>query len=68
MNFISSKDKFGILRSMFNPHFKDFLKKNPNISMLKLSWALYWRLQIILLPIIIIISIIMSIFTPKSGI
>jgi len=45
----------------FNPKFNDFLKENPNISMLKLSWAVFWRIQVILLPISILLAVFMEI-------
>lgn len=52
----------------FNPKFKNFLKKYPDISMLKLAWAIFWRLQIVLLPISIILSVIASFFAQEKGI
>lgn len=45
----------------FNPSFKDFLKENPNISILKLSFALWWRLQLLILIIAIPVFILLEI-------
>lgn len=50
----------------FNPKFKDFLEQNPDISMLKMSWAIFWRIQVVLLPISIIGSLIIAIFAPET--
>ena len=51
----------------FNPKFKKLLKKYPEISMLKLSWALYWRLALIILPVSILVSLITTILFPKES-
>ena len=44
--------------SYFNPTFKGFLKRYPNISILKVGWALYWRLFIMMTGIYIALAII----------
>lgn len=45
----------------FNPNFKDFLKENPDISILKLSFALWWRLQLLILIIAIPVFILLEV-------
>jgi hypothetical protein len=44
----------------FNPRFNEFLKQNPNISMLKLSWAFFWRLQLVLLPFSLVLMFLLA--------
>lgn len=45
----------------FNPNFKDFLSENPDISILKLSFALWWRLQLLILTIAIPVFILLEV-------
>ena len=32
-----------------NPKFKDFIEKHPNKTMIGVTWALYWRLMVLIL-------------------
>lgn len=38
---------------MWNPKVKDFLEKDPDKSLISLSWSLFWRLQLIFFGIYI---------------
>jgi len=35
----------------FNPKLEDFLKENKDITMLKMAWALTWRLNVVVLGV-----------------
>ena len=45
--------KYKPILGKFNQNFKDFLKENPDVSMVKLSFALWWRLQLFILAILL---------------
>lgn len=34
-----------------NPSHKEFLDKHPDITMLGMSWALYWRFMVVVLVV-----------------
>jgi hypothetical protein len=37
---------------MYNPKFKDFLKENPEVSVIGVYWAGLWRLNVIVYGIV----------------
>ena len=47
---------------MFNPRVKDFLKKKPNITLIGLGWAFYWRFAVLVLGVELILFIIFMFF------
>ena len=47
---------------MFNPKVSEFEEENPDQTMLGFSWSLYWRLQIIIAGIYIIVAIAFGLF------
>lgn len=38
-----------------NPKFSEFKEKHPGMTMLGLSWALYWRLTLLMLAIQLVV-------------
>lgn len=41
-------------KKKFNPTVKDFLKENDNISLLGLTWAIWWRAYIIVFAVYLV--------------
>jgi hypothetical protein len=41
---------------MFESKFKDFMEKNPNITMLSLAWSLYWRLGVVMFVVAFVVG------------
>jgi len=43
---------------MINPKFSKFIEDNPNITMLGLSWSLYWRIFLVVFSTAFIIGVV----------
>lgn len=43
-----------------NPKIKDFLEDNPDMTLLGLSWALFWRLWVVMYGVIIGVSVLVG--------
>lgn len=42
---------------MFNPKVGDFMKDNPDQTMLGFFWSLYWRFYVVIFGVVIVIEI-----------
>ncbi len=50
----------------FNPPLKELEERHPNISILELWWAWYWRLAVLVIGVCVIffvIALVLSLFT-----
>jgi len=55
--------KIEINFSKFNPKVKDFLEKKPNLTILGLWWAWYWRLLTVIIGISVSLVIMLAVLS-----
>jgi len=50
--------------NFFNPSVRDFLEKNKDLTLLGLSWAVYWRMAVVVIiaEIILIVTFFVFVF------
>lgn len=41
----------------FNPKFKDFLEKKPDVTVIGVGWSFYWRFMVVVLVVEAILGI-----------
>jgi hypothetical protein len=46
----------------FNPKVEDFIKANPNKTLVGMAWSMYWRLWLVMIAIYLAAGIAMAFF------